>query len=60
MTNQNLLAEVDSEVDAFGAGVILELAANWNEAWVVASDDLVLDEPFLEGMGLFEAAVVFF
>ena len=59
MSNQYLLWEVDTEVDSFGACTILEFAADRKKSWIIASDYLVFDEPLLEGVSLFERAVVF-
>lgn len=54
MSDQDFLGEVHSEVDLLGADVILEFAADWQKTRVVASDDLILDEPLLEGVRFFE------
>jgi hypothetical protein len=52
--NQNLLGQVHPETDALGTSIVLQFAAHRQEARIVASDDLVLDEPLLERMGLLE------
>lgn len=54
VSDQDFLGEVHSEVDLLGADVILEFAADWQETRVVASDDLIFDEPLLEGVRFFE------
>ena len=60
MANEDLLRQVHPEVYSFRTSVVLELAADWQEPGVVASDDLILDESLLEGVGFFEGTVVFF
>lgn len=60
MSDENFLREVDAEVDLLGTYVIFQLAADRQETWVVAPDDLILDEPLLKGMCFFEGFCLFF
>ena len=59
MTDQDFLRKVHSEVYFLGTCVILQLATDRQEAGIVAADDLVLDEPLLEGVAFLEGAVFF-
>lgn len=56
MANEYLLGEIQPEADLLGADVIFKFAADRQKAGVVATDYLVLDESFLEGVGLLEGA----
>jgi hypothetical protein len=60
VANQDLLGEVHAKVYLLWTGVVLELATHRQKAGVVASYYLVLDEPLLEGVGLFERLVFLF
>ena len=59
MPDQDLLGEVDSEIDTFGASVVLQLAIDGDEARVVAPDNLILNESLFEGVGLLKRPAAF-
>ena len=59
VANQDFFGEVHPEVDLLGADVILKFAADWQKTWVVAPDDLVLDEPLLKGVRFLEGFCLF-
>jgi hypothetical protein len=50
---KDVLADVHAELYFFGADVVLKLAADGEEATVVAADDLVLQKTLFKGMGFF-------
>lgn len=60
MANQDFLREVHPEVDLLGTDVIFEFAAHRQESRIVASDDLILDEPLLEGVRFLKGFRLFF
>lgn len=59
MASEDVLAHVHPEIDFLGPDIVLQLATDWQKPSVVASNYLVLQEPFLERVSLFICAVVF-
>lgn len=58
MACEDVLADVHAEVNFLRPNIVLQLAADWQKPRVVAPDDLVLQEPLLERVGLLVGAVV--
>ena len=54
MANQYFFGQIQPEADLLGSDVIFKFAANGQEARVIATDYLILDESFLEGVRLLE------
>lgn len=50
MSCEDLLGNVHTKGQFVASSVVLKLTIDWNEAWVVTSDYLVLDKAFLEGV----------